>query len=114
MIREARQESSGRGWDLQVSTISVRGPAPLYHPMYETEDYTLDGQDLIALNAKGEDICITLQKVVQSYRECFFSRTHIGLRNNSDGLIVRRYGDSPNTYFWEVWNSHTRVTRPRR
>jgi hypothetical protein len=46
----------GRGWDLSISTIEARGPSPLYHPAYETEDYILDGMDLIALDGEGKDI----------------------------------------------------------
>src|SRR5262249_19003509 len=33
------------------------------------------------------------------------------LRNNSGGLIIRRYGDLPGKYFWEVWDPNTHVTR---
>jgi hypothetical protein len=99
----------GRGWDLFISTIDVRGPSPLYHPAYETEDYVLDGMDLIALDANGKDMpslykggpIIPRIKTIRLFR----------LRNNSGGLIVRRYGDSPDSYFWEVWDPNSHVTR---
>lgn len=99
----------GRGWDLVISTIEVKGPAPLYHPSYETEDYVLDGMDLIPVDGEGRDIAPMykggpiLPRVsgVRIFR----------LRDNSDGLIVRRYGRSPNEYFWEVWNPNAHTTR---
>lgn len=99
----------GRGWDLSASTIEVRGPSPVYHPAYETEDYVFDGMDLIALDAEGKDMqplhkggpIIGRIKGVRLFR----------LRNNSDGLIVRRYGTGPGDYFWEVWDPKRRVTR---
>jgi RHS repeat-associated protein len=99
----------GRGWDLFISTIEVRGPAPIYHPGYETEDYVLDGMDLIALDANGTDIPPLYKggPIIPRVSGMRFFR----LRNNSDGLIVRRYGDGPNAYFWEVWNPNSHVTR---
>ncbi|MBR0959530.1 hypothetical protein [Bradyrhizobium japonicum] len=99
----------GRGWDLFISTIEVRGPAPIFHPGYETEDYLLDGMDLIALDSKGKDIP-SLYKggpILPRVEGTRFFR----LRNNSSGLIVRRYGDRPNSYFWEVWDPNSHVTK---
>lgn len=99
----------GRGWDLFISTIEARGPAPVYHPGYETEDYLLDGMDLIALDAKGKDIP-SLYKggpILPRVEGTRFFR----LRNNSSGLIVRRYGNRPDSYFWEVWDPNSHVTR---
>lgn len=99
----------GRGWDLAVSAIEVRGPGPVYHPAFETEDYLLDGMDLIALDAEGRDIpplykggpIIPRMSSMRVFR----------LRDNSRGLIARRYGDSPGNYFWEVWDPHGHITR---
>lgn len=99
----------GRGWDLFISTIDVRGPSPIYHPAYETEDYVLDGMDLIALDANGNDIpplykggpILPRIKSMRVFR----------LRNNSSALIVRRYGDAPGSYFWEVWDPNSHVTK---
>ncbi|MBZ9864248.1 hypothetical protein LB515_02555 [Mesorhizobium sp. CA15] len=99
----------GRGWDLKVSSISVRGPAPIYHPDFETEDYSLDGQDLIAVDSRGNDIP-SLYKggpiIARVKGERVFR-----LRNNSAGLIVRRFGDGPNSYRWLVWDPHSKRTR---
>jgi hypothetical protein len=99
----------GRGWDLFISTIEVRGPAPIYHPGYETEDYVLDGMDLIALDANGTDIPPLYKggPIIPRISGTRFFR----LRNNSDGLIVRRFGNGPKAYFWEVWNPNSHVTR---
>ena len=33
------------------------------------------------------------------------------LRNNSQGLIIRRFGDGPSHYHWSVWDPHTKLTR---
>ncbi len=99
----------GRGWDLNFSSISARGPNPIYHPDFETEDYVLDGQDLIALDATGQDIP-SLYKggpIIKRIKDVRLFR----LRNNSQGLIVRRFGDNPKSYHWLVWNPHTGVTR---
>ncbi|GGD34433.1 hypothetical protein GCM10011335_41890 [Aureimonas glaciei] len=99
----------GRGWDLSVSTIEVRGPAPIYHPEYETEDYVLDGMDLIALDGDGVDMA-PLHKggpIVRRVKEVRYFRP----RNNSSPLIVRRFGNAPSGYYWEVWNPNSHVTR---
>lgn len=99
----------GRGWDLFISSIEVRGPAPVYHPAYETEDYLLDGVELIALDAQGKDIPPLYKggPILPRVVGLRFFR----LRNNSAGLIVRRYGDVPGKYFWEVWDPNSHVTR---
>jgi RHS repeat-associated protein len=99
----------GRGWDLFISSIVVRGPAPVYHPAYETEDYLLDGMDLIALDAQGKDIPPLYKggPILPRVSDLRFFR----LRNNSSGLIVRRYGSSTDSYFWEVWDPNSHVTK---
>ncbi len=99
----------GRGWDLRISTIDVRGPSPLYNPAYETEDYALDGGDLIALDAAGKDIPPLYKggPIIPRITGMRLFR----LRNNSDGLIVRRFGDAPATYFWEIWDPNSGVTK---
>ncbi|MBY5625929.1 RHS repeat-associated core domain-containing protein [Rhizobium leguminosarum] len=99
----------GRGWDLSISSIEVRGPAPIYHPGYETEDYLLDGMDLIALDAHGKDIP-PLYKGGPIIPRISSERV-FRLRNNSSGLIVRRRGTAPSSYFWEVWDPNSHVTR---
>ncbi|RVM09356.1 hypothetical protein CN116_03785 [Sinorhizobium meliloti] len=99
----------GRGWDLSFSAVEVRGPSPIYHPAYETEDYLLDGMDLIALDANGKEIPPLFKGgpiLPRIKGERVFR-----LRNNSAGLIVRRRGSAPNEYFWEVWDPKSHVTR---
>ncbi|MER9674960.1 toxin TcdB middle/N-terminal domain-containing protein [Mesorhizobium sp. M0208] len=99
----------GRGWDLRISNIEARGPAPIYHTAYETEDYVLDGMDLIGMDAKGNDIAPLYKggPIIPRIKGV----RYFHLRNNSDGLIVRRYGDDPDHYFWEVWNPNSHITR---
>lgn len=99
----------GRGWDLNFSSIQVRGPSPVYHPAYETEDYLLDGAELIALDGNGRDIP-PLYKGGPIIPRLSGERV-FRLRNNTSGLIVRRHGSGPNNYFWEVWNPNSQVTR---
>jgi hypothetical protein len=99
----------GRGWDLSFSSVEVRGPSPIYHPDYETEDYLLDGAELIALDGEGRDIP-PLYKGGPIIPRVADERV-FRLRNNSSGLIVRRRGNDPNNYYWEVWNPNTQVTR---
>nr|WP_246807009.1 RHS repeat-associated core domain-containing protein [Ensifer sp. ENS04] len=99
----------GRGWDLGISSVEVRGPSPIYHPVYETEDYLLDGAELIALDGKGREIP-PLYKGGPIIPRVSGERV-FRLRNNSAGLIVRRHGSDPNNYFWEVWNPNSHVTR---
>ncbi|RWO75688.1 MAG: hypothetical protein EOS18_28965 [Mesorhizobium sp.] len=99
----------GRGWDLSFSSVEVRGPSPIYHPAYETEDYLLDGAEMIALDGDGRDIP-PLYKGGPIIPRVPSERV-FRLRNNSGGLIVRRHGNDPNSYFWEVWNPNTHVTR---
>lgn len=99
----------GRGWDLSISTIEVRGPSPLYHPDYETEDYVLDGMDLIALDGEGKDIPPLYKggPIIPRIKQERLFRP----RNTSGGLIVRRHGDRLEEYFWEVWDPNSHVTR---
>ncbi|WP_157788340.1 RHS repeat-associated core domain-containing protein [Bradyrhizobium japonicum] len=99
----------GRGWDLFISSIEVRGPAPIYHPEYETEDYVLDGTDLIPLDANGKEMP-SLYKGGPIIRRITGARL-FRLRNNSAGLIIRRYGDSPSNYYWEIWDPNSHITK---
>ena len=99
----------GRGWDLVVSSINVRGPSPLYNPSYETEDYILDGMDLIALDAQGRDMPPIYKGgpiIPRIVGERLFR-----LHNNSSGLMVKRVGASPGTYHWQTFDPHSHVTR---
>ena len=99
----------GRGWHLHVDAIQVRGPSPIYHPDFETEDYVLNGQELVALDAKGNEIpplykggpILPRVHGVRVFRP----------RNATQPLIIRRYGDAPDNYFWEVWNPGSKVTQ---
>lgn len=100
----------GRGWDLSFSAVEVRGPAPIYHPEFETEDYVLDGMDLIALDGKGTDIA-PLYKGGPIVRRVKDGVRFFRLRDSSNPLIIRRYGDNPSNYFWEAWNPTSHVTR---
>jgi hypothetical protein len=100
----------GRGWDLHFSTIEVRGPSPIYNAAYETEDYLLDGMDLIALDGNGADIP-SLYKGGPIVPRISSGVRLFRLRNNSSGLIVRRYGKEPKNYFWEVWDPNSHVTK---
>jgi len=97
-----------------VSSITVRGPSPLYHPNFETEDYQLDGSDLVALDAKGDDLPPLYKggPIVSRVgtKEVPGPRL-FHPRNTSEGLIIRRFGESPDKYYWEVWNPHTGITR---
>lgn len=99
----------GRGWDLAISSIEVRGSSPIYHPDYETEDYALDGMDLIALDNFGTEIQ-PLYKGGPILPRVVGTRV-FRLRNNTGGLIVRRYGAAPGSYYWEIWDPHAHVTK---
>ena len=99
----------GRGWDLAVPTITVRGSTPVFHPGYETEDYVLDGAELIALDSAGNEVP-PLHKGGPILRRVKGTR-HFRLRNNERALLVRRHGDGPGDYHWEVWDPVGHVTR---
>lgn len=99
----------GRGWDLRVSKIELRGTSAIYHPDYETEDYTLDGMDLIALDGQGYDVTPIYKGGPILPRVTTMRQFH--LRDHSGGLIIRRFGNSPNDYYWEVWDPNSHVTR---
>jgi RHS repeat-associated protein len=100
----------GRGWDLHFSMVEVRGPSPIYNLAYETEDYLLDGMDLIALDGNGADIP-SLYKGGPIIPRITSGARLFRLRNNSSGLIVRRYGKEPRNYYWEVWDPNSHVTK---
>jgi hypothetical protein len=65
--------------------------------------------DLIALDANGKDIPPLYKggPILRRVGDLRFFR----LRNNSGGLIVRRYGKGPGSYFWEVWDPNSHVTK---
>ncbi len=99
----------GRGWHLNVGAIQVRGPSPIYHPGFETEDYVLNGRELVALDAKGKEIPPLYKggPILPRVHGVRVFRT----RNATQPLIIRRYGDAPDNYFWEVWNPGSKVTQ---
>ena len=84
----------GRGWDVHFGKVTVRGPAPLYHESFETEDYVLDGMDLVALDGEGQEVPPIYKggPILPRVDGVRVFRT----RDSSEGLIVRRYGSDPN------------------
>ena len=75
----------------------------------QTEDYVLDGIDLIPLDAEGQEMP-SLYKGGPIVRRIAGTRL-FRLRNKSGGLIIRRYGNSPSNYYWEVWDPNSHVTK---
>lgn len=101
----------GKGWDLIIDTIEVdtRRGAPLYHQDFETEDYAFNGMDMIALDANGRDLP-PLHKGGPILRRVKGER-FFRLRDNSQGLVIRRRGAAPEQYSWEIWDPNTHTTR---
>jgi len=95
----------GVGWGMNIPSISVetRWGVPLYSTTQETEEYLVNGQQIVELDITTNDTN-RLPLIHQStYRnrsaanEVFYSYRVEGA---FDRLI--RHGNSPSTYWWEV------------
>jgi len=101
----------GKGWDLTVPEINVETVSAPFSVSMETEDYRYQGHLLMPLhngvfmapNKRGGKLRnrVTSESNVQEYK----------LRDNSSGLIIRRHGGTPSTYYWEIYNPHSGQTQ---
>ena len=89
----------GLGWNLSCPQITVetRWGAPRYSGSQETEDYLLNGQQLVALTASGPYL---------AHRNAWIGRQSgpvtFMTRVEGDFQRIIRYGSAPVSYYWEV------------
>ena len=90
----------GMGWDLQIPCISVetRWGVPLYDPQKETETYLLNGEQLLV----DYDAMPTFAKEYEPRNTNFIKRFYPRVEGAFDSIL--RYGYSPQTYWWEVYD----------
>ena len=92
----------GVGWDIAVPaiTLDTRWGVPRYNPDKETEIYLLDGEQLITVDAAGNERPMPHRTNQQTDRlpdgTQFYARTG----DAHDSII--RYGNSPKNYWWVV------------
>lgn len=81
----------GIGWELSVPSIGIdtRWGAPRFDGQYETETYTMNGQQLSPVAHKGELVARTSGKqFYQRIEQPFYK--------------IIRHGSNPQKYWWEV------------
>jgi len=82
----------GLGWDLSVPAISVdtRWGVPRYNPDKESETYTMGGEQLMPVAHRS------------SVLEDRTSDKQFFPRIEGSFSIIKRHGDSPKNYWWEI------------
>ena len=90
----------GMGWDLQIPCISVetRWGVPLYDANFETETYLLNGEQLLT----DHNAMPTFAKEYEPRDPNFVKRFYPRVEGAFDSIL--RYGNSPQTYWWEVYD----------
>lgn len=90
----------GMGWDLPIPCISVetRWGVPLYDANFETETYLLNGEQLLT----DHNAMPTFAKEFEPRDSNFVKRFYPRVEGSFDSIL--RYGNSPQTYWWEVYD----------
>tara|TARA_R110000850_G_C9994955_1_gene467523 strand:- start:1125 stop:11606 length:10482 start_codon:yes stop_codon:yes gene_type:complete len=96
---EGRNGWMGMGWDIQTPAINVntKWGIPFFDPTYESEVFSLNGQDLVFMN-NGEYTSPHRinEDILRQPNKQFYLR-----KEGSYNTIVRK-GSSPQNYWWEV------------
>lgn len=81
----------GMGWDLSIPAVAIdtRWGVPRYDPAFETETYSIDGQQLSPVAHRSA-------LVSRSAEKRFYPRIEEGFRR------IIRHGNSPKNYWWEM------------
>jgi len=99
----------GQGWDMSVPSISVETVSAPFYETLETEDYMFRGHLMFpwdevsktyATPNKRGGVLHARKGGVREFR----------LRDVGSGVSIRRHGDAPDNYRWEVYDPHSGQT----
>ncbi|HBG69166.1 MAG: hypothetical protein A2W93_07790 [Bacteroidetes bacterium GWF2_43_63] len=94
----------GVGWGMNTPSISIdtRWGVPLYSSSFETEEYFVNGQQIIQLEISANDT--TRDTVLHMSRSRVRASGDINFSYRVEGAFdkIIRHGSSPSTYWWEV------------
>lgn len=95
----------GYGWSMPspAITIDTRWGVPRYDSNYESEIYTLDGEQLV-MEDENKDLRLPYQNHKQILR--WGETTRFIVRNIKNNDVVTRYGTNPTNYWWKVTRSN--------
>src|SRR5690606_15957163 len=95
----------GYGWDINIPAISIdtKYGVPTYDPVYETESYLLNGEELLLVtSALSGSKYLPHRSTAQQTRVT--DAVFVPKVESSFSKIVRK-GNSPSNYYWEVWDT---------
>ena len=94
----------GYGWSIPqpAITIDTRWGVPRYDADYETEIYTLDGEQLVQVS-DNDDLKLSYQN--HTLLERWGHERQFVIRNTRKNDRVIRYGNNPTNYWWKVIRS---------
>lgn len=92
----------GVGWSLSMPaiTIDTRWGVPRYDPLYETEQYLVNGYPIVLRNSDGAAFALPYQENSYLSRLTGIVRFHARDTKNQNRIV--RYGDTPKDYWWAV------------
>ena len=94
----------GVGWSLSspAITIDTRWGVPRYDPIYETEQYLVNGAPVLFRDERGMAESLPYQDTVFQRREDHTVRTRFYARDTKNQDRIIRYGTNPTDYWWGV------------
>jgi len=94
----------GVGWSLSspAITIDTRWGVPRYDPIYETEQYLVNGAPVLFRDERGKAESLPYQDTVFQRREDHTARTRFYARDTKNQDRIIRYGTNPTDYWWAV------------
>ncbi|MBN2728940.1 MAG: hypothetical protein JXR53_06920, partial [Bacteroidales bacterium] len=95
----------GVGWNMQIPSITVetKWGVPTYNNTYESEEYLVNGQQILQLEILAGDT--TRKQMLHmdgNSRVRVADSTDFSYRVEGAFHRIKRYGDSPDEYWWEV------------
>ncbi len=94
----------GVGWSLSTPaiTIDTRWGVPRYDPIYETEQYLVNGAAVVLRESDEVALPLPYQDTVFQRREDHVGRTRFYARDTKNQDRIIRYGTNPTNYYWTV------------
>ncbi|MBQ8938900.1 MAG: hypothetical protein IJ047_01580 [Paludibacteraceae bacterium] len=92
----------GVGWSLSTPAIAIdtRWGVPRYEPIYETEQYLVNGAPILFRDQDGLALSLPYQNNQFQKRKQGSTRFYARDTKNQDRII--RYGSNPTDYYWAV------------
>lgn len=92
----------GAGWRLNTPyiTIDTRRGVPRFDPLYESEEYIVNGEAVVLRQEKGE--AFALPHHDKTYSPRTGGKVRFYARNTENQERILRFGNSPTNYRWAV------------